>query len=312
MTVDIQNRLLRFVSSSICQKTMTPDAYCRNKAAKSGSSFYYSFLFLPDRQRKAIIALYAFCREVDDVTDECADPQVAHSKLQWWRQEVTRLYQSNAQHPVTRALTPVIASFNLSEKYFQEIIDGMEMDLQQNRYMTFKDLSLYCYRVAGVVGLLAAEIFGYQDQHTLKYARDLGMAFQLTNILRDVGEDAGRNRIYLPEEDLKRFNIKEDQILSYKNSDNFIKLIQFQADRARQYYQNAFINLPDRDRYSQRSGIIMATIYQSTLDEIASDGFRVLERRVSLTPLRKFWLAWKTMRLERRRHKNWLKSKTSI
>ena len=169
---------------------MTPDEYCQQKTARSGSSFYYSFLFLPQPQRRAITALYAFCREVDDVVDECQDLQVAASKLAWWRQELAGLDAGQAQHPVTQALQSASAEFSLPGEQLQEIIDGMEMDLQQSRYLDFKALSLYCYRVAGVVGLLAARIFGYQDRKTQKYAHDLGFAFQLTNIIRDVGEDA--------------------------------------------------------------------------------------------------------------------------
>jgi len=183
---------------------MTPDQYCQDKAARSGSSFYYSFLFLPPVQRRAITALYAFCREVDDIVDMKGEPGIARIKLNWWRQEIARLFAGQAQHPVTRALTPVIEEFDLPQEQFLEIIDGMEMDLDQHRYASFKELMLYCYRVASVVGLLAAEIFGYRDRHTLKYAHDLGIAFQLTNIVRDVYEDAQRNRIYLPLDELQR------------------------------------------------------------------------------------------------------------
>ena len=156
---------------------MTPEEYCQQKAASSGSSFYYSFMFLPPNRRRAITALYAFCREVDDVVDECQDLQIASTKLAWWRQEVAKLYAGKPEHPVTQALVPVIAEFSVPQEQLLEIIDGMEMDLQQSRYLDFKALSLYCYRVASVVGLLAAEIFGYQDRKTLKYAHDLGMAF---------------------------------------------------------------------------------------------------------------------------------------
>ena len=193
---------------------MTPDEYCQQKAAQSGSSFYYSFLFLPGKQRRAITALYAFCREVDDVVDECHDPQIAATKLAWWRLELDRLYDGQPGHPVTQALLPVLAEFNLPQEQLLEIIDGMEMDLQQTRYLDFKALSLYCYRVASVVGLLAAEIFGYQDRKTQKYAHDLGMAFQLTNIIRDVGEDARMGRVYLPIDELQRFEVPVADILN--------------------------------------------------------------------------------------------------
>jgi phytoene synthase len=273
---------------------MTPDQYCQDKTARSGSSFYYSFRFLPPDQRRAITALYAFCREVDDVVDMISEPGIARIKLNWWREEIARLFAGQAQHPVTRALTPVIEEFDLPQEQFLEIIDGMEMDLDQHRYASFKELALYCYRVASVVGLLAAEIFGYRDRHTLKYAHDLGIAFQLTNIVRDVYEDAQRNRIYLPLDELQRFGVQETDILNKKETPAFHELMRFQAERAKQYYTQALSQLPDADRYNQRCGLIMAAIYRATLAEMERDGFHVLQHRISLTPLRKLWLAWKT------------------
>lgn len=273
---------------------MSPDQYCQEKCAKSGSSFYYSFLFLPPERRQAIMALYAFCREVDDVVDECKDPQVAANKLVWWRQELDRLYAGQPQHPVTQALQAVLPEFSLPQEQLLEIVDGMEMDLQQTRYLDFTALSLYCYRVASVVGLLAAEIFGYTDRQTLKYAHDLGMAFQLTNIIRDVGEDARRGRIYLPMDELKRFNVTVADILDARQSENFQKLMEFQIERAERYYAQALSQLPVVDRKAQRPGLVMAAIYRALLEEIKRDGCQVLRQRTSLTPLRKLWLAWRT------------------
>jgi len=273
---------------------MNPDDYCQQKAASSGSSFYYSFLFLPPERRRAITALYAFCREVDDVVDECQDPSIASAKLVWWRMEVARLYDGKPEHPVTQALQAVLPQFSLPQEQLLEIIDGMEMDLTQTRYLDFKGLSLYCYRVASVVGLLAAEIFGYTDRRTQKYAHDLGMAFQLTNIIRDVGEDARRGRIYLPIEDLQKFDVKASEILNAQYSDNFRRLMEFQIALAEQYYEQAFANLPAVDRRAQRPGLVMAAIYRALLDEIRRDGCKVLTQRTSLTPLRKLWLAVKT------------------
>lgn len=276
---------------------MNPHDYCQDKAAKSGSSFYYSFMFLPPERRQAITALYAFCREVDDVVDECHDISLAHTKLDWWRQELGRVFSGTPTHPVGHALQDVIGRFNLPQEQLLEIIDGMAMDLQQTRYLDFKGLQLYCYRVASVVGLLAAEIFGYTNRQTQKYAHDLGMAFQLTNIIRDVGEDARRGRIYLPIEDLQRFNVPANEILEAKYSDNFRQLMAFQAERAEQFYDQAFANLPAVDRKSQRPGLVMAAIYRTLLKEIARDGFKVLDRRTSLTPVRKVWLAgWTWMK----------------
>ncbi len=282
---------------------MTPDEYCRRRTAASGSSFYYSFLFLPPLQRRAITALYAFCREVDDVVDECTDPQAAAAALDGWREEIARLFDGAPQHPVTRALQPYIAQFHLPQEQFTEIIDGMAMDLTMNRYASFRELSLYCYRVAGVVGQMAAAIFGFDDRQTLKYAHDLGMAFQLTNILRDVGEDAARNRIYLPADEMARFGVSADDILQRRTTEQLHALLAFQARRARDYYAQAFARLPEADRYRQRSGLIMAAIYLSTLDAVEQQGFPVLTRRVRLSPWRKVWLAWRTARGEARRHR---------
>ncbi len=273
---------------------MNPHDYCQDKAAKSGSSFYYSFMFLPPERRQAITALYAFCREVDDVVDECHDLSLAQTKLEWWRQEVGRVYAGTPTHPVGHALKDVIKGFRLPQEQLFEIIDGMAMDLSQTRYLDFKGLQLYCYRVASVVGLLAAEIFGYQDRQTLKYAHDLGLAFQLTNIIRDVGEDARRGRIYLPIEDLQRFKVPAKDLLEARYSDAFRELMAFQAERAEKFYDQAFAQLPAIDRKAQRPGLVMAAIYRTLLREIAADGFLVLDRRTSLTPLRKVWLAGTT------------------
>ncbi|RKZ87255.1 MAG: squalene synthase HpnD [Gammaproteobacteria bacterium] len=282
---------------------MTPDEYCKDKAAKSGSSFYYSFLFLPELQRQAIIALYAFCREVDDIVDEAHEPEVARTTLEWWRQEIKRTFKSEASHPVGKALQTAIQNFDLHEEYFMEIIDGMTMDLEQFSYSEFKHLALYCHRAASVVGLLSVEIFGYQDRKTLNYAENLGMALQLTNIIRDVREDAERGRIYLPQDELRQFNVKADDLLDLKSSPELIELLKFQTARARQYYQQAMQALPDSDRYTQRTGLIMAAIYQATLDEIEQDDFQVLQHRVSLTPVRKLWIAWRTARKEKHLHR---------
>lgn len=285
---------------------MTPDQYCQNKAASSGSSFYSSFRFLPELKRRAITALYAFCREVDDVVDECRDESVARTTLNWWREEVAQMYQGNATHPVTQALQPLLDDFNLAEEYLLEIIDGMEMDLDIHQYPSFQDLSLYCYRAASVVGLLSAEIFGFNNRNTLKYAHDLGMAFQLTNILRDVREDAERGRVYLPQDELEKFSVTQQDLLQPVTSDKVRALLQFQAERAREYYHKAFNELPEEDRFTQRTGLIMAEIYLSLLDEIEEDGFRVLEQRIRLTPVRKLWLAWRASRREKKRYKRYL------
>ena len=273
---------------------MTPDEYCQQKAAASGSSFYYAFLFLPAERRRAITALYAFCRDVDDAVDEASEPQIAAAKLAWWRSEVANLYAGAPQHPVTRALAPFTGKFSLSAERLNEIIDGMEMDLRQTRYLDWPALERYCYLVAGVVGMLSAEIFGYSNPRTLEYARALGIAFQLTNVIRDVGEDARKNRIYIPMEDLQRFAVPASDILQGRESAAFRALMGFEAQRARTYYDKAMAALPPEDRRAQRSGLIMSAIYRSLLEEIERDEFRVLSQKTALTPLRKLYIAWRT------------------
>ena len=270
---------------------MTPDEYCQEKAAASGSSFYYSFLFLPAEQRRAITALYAFCREVDDVADEVRDAGVARAKLAWWRSEVERIYGGTPQHPVAIALQDAVRRYRLPKEHLLRVIDGMQMDLEKTRYRTFAELEDYCDHVAGVVGLLSAEIFGYQDARTRDYAQKLGVAFQLTNIIRDVGEDARRGRIYLPQEDLDRFGVAAGDVLRARTSPAFVELMRFEAERAARWYEEAIAALPARDRRPQRAGLAMAAIYRTLLDEIARDGYAVLDRRIALTPLRKLWIA---------------------
>jgi phytoene synthase len=273
---------------------MSPDEYCQHRAAGSGSSFYYSFLFLPPERRRAITALYAFCREVDDVVDECNDASLARAKLGWWRGEIAKLFAGRPDHPVMRALAPGLAPYAITAVRLNEIIDGMQMDLDQTRYLDFAGLERYCYHAAGVVGILSAGIFGYRDERTLEYANNLGLAFQLTNIIRDVGEDARKNRIYLPMDELRDFGVPATDLLNARQSESFVQLMRYQAHRAGGYYSKALEALPAIDRRAQRPGLIMAAIYRALLEEIERDGFEVLTRRTSLTPLRKFWLAWKT------------------
>ena len=273
---------------------MSPDEYCQQKAAASGSSFYYSFLFLPAERRRAITALYAFCREVDDIADEVSDPGIARTKLAWWRTEVADLFAGRAHHPVARALAPFTGRFHLDAARLNEIIDGMERDLTHRRYPDFPALQVYCHRVAGVVGQLSASIFGYENPRTVEFAEKLGIAFQLTNIIRDVGEDARRGRVYLPVDELARFGLTPDDVLRRRQSEAFTRVMQLQGERAEAWYDDAFATLPAEDRRSQRAGLVMAGIYRTLLGEIRRDDYRVLEQRIALTPLRKLWIAWKT------------------
>ena len=273
---------------------MSPEDYCQQKAAKSGSSFYYSFLFLPPQRRQAITALYAFCREVDDVVDECTDQALARTKLIWWRKEVAQMQNGAPTHPVTRALAPHLHTFNIRGEHLQAVIDGREMDLDQTRYLDFPALKRYCWHVASVVGIMSASIFGSTNPRTLDYAEKLGLAFQLTNIIRDVGEDARLGRIYLPVNELQEHGVPAADLLNAKHSERFVALMRAQVKRAHACYDEAFALLPPEDRRAQRPGLIMAAIYRTLLEEIERDGFHVLEHRIALTPIRKLWLAWKT------------------
>ncbi|WP_395137567.1 presqualene diphosphate synthase HpnD [Schlegelella aquatica] len=273
---------------------MTPEQYVQDKAAASGSSFYYAFLFLPPERRAAITAFYAFCREVDDVVDEVRDPQVAATKLQWWRQEVERAYAGQPSHPVTRALMPHAKRYAIAREHLLAVIEGCEMDLHQTRYLDFRSLARYCHLVAGVVGEVSSAIFGRTQDATVAYAHRLGLALQLTNIIRDVGDDARRGRIYLPIEELQRFDVKAHEILNRIYSDRFTALMKFQAERAHRTYDEALALLPEADAASQKPGLMMANIYRTLLREVESTGFQVLHQRIALTPLRKLWIAWCT------------------
>ena len=278
---------------------MTPQDYVQQKAAASGSSFYYAFLFLPPHRRAAITAFYAFCREVDDVVDEVLDPSVAAQKLHWWQMEVQSSFAGNAQHPVMKALMPLTADFGITAQHLQEVIAGCQMDLSQTRYLDFAGLQSYCHLVAGVVGEVAARIFGQSQDQTTHYAHQLGLAFQLTNIIRDVGEDALRGRIYLPVNELQQFNVSAKDILERRDSPAFQALMTFQYERAQGLYEQALAALPQADWRNQKPGLMMASIYRTLLVEIQAAGFPVLRQRVALTPLRKFWLAWKMQALGR-------------
>jgi 15-cis-phytoene synthase len=271
---------------------MTPQTYCKQKTSSSHSSFYLSFLFLSKEKREAMMALYAFCREVDDIVDAKMDITVATAKLNWWREEINRLYLGSPQHPVTQALLPAIHRYRLSREHFEEIIDGMSMDLTQNRYQTFKELQLYCYRVASVVGLLSIEIFGYQDRRTLKYAHHLGIALQLTNIIRDIGEDIRRGRLYLPLDEIYASGLEEADFFERKASPKLHAFLESQIERAETFYDMALRELPREDKKSQRVGLIMAATYRTLLREISRGNVNeVLNAKISLPPLRKAWIA---------------------
>ena len=273
---------------------MTPEQYVQDKAAASGSSFYYAFLFLSPPRRAAITAFYAFCREVDDVADDVSDPGVAATKLAWWRSEVASTFAGHPSHPAMQALLPHVEAYGIEPSHLLAVIEGCQMDLDQTRYLDFAGLARYCDLVAGVVGEVAANIFGRTLATTVDYAHRLGLAMQLTNIVRDVGDDARRGRIYLPIDELQHFDVKAAEILERRYSDRFTALMRFQAERANRIYDEAFALLGDADRAAQKPGVMMANIYRTLLREIEADGFAVLHQRISLTPIRKLWIAMRT------------------
>ena len=275
---------------------MTPDQYCKEKLNASHSNFAMAFIFLSNKKRKAMNALYAFCREVDDIADECKEYEIGKSKLDWWRVEIQRLFDNNPQHPVTKALLPHIKNYQLNQEYFIEILDGMEMDLNFNRYESFKQLQLYCYRVASVVGIMSAKIFGYKNVQTNKYAHNLGIALQLTNIMRDIGEDARRDRIYVPLDQLKTLYISENEILALTKNEKFIDLINHLSLQAKGFYLEAIRQLPKEDKWAQLPGLIMANIYYILLHEIKQNTpENIVNIKTLLPPSRKFFIALGTI-----------------
>jgi 15-cis-phytoene synthase len=276
---------------------MSPQQYVQQKAAASGSSFYYAFLFLPKPRRAAITAFYAFCREVDDVVDEVSEASVARTKLAWWHSEIAKAFAGRPSHPVMQALMPLAPLYGIEQRQLQAIVEGCQMDLDQSRYLDFVGLAQYCHLVAGVVGEVAARIFGQTLDATTQYAHKLGLALQMTNIIRDVGEDAMRGRIYLPVHELQQFDVKAHEVLKRLYSDRFTALMRFQAERAHRLYDEALALLPASERRAQKPGLMMASIYRALLREIEADDFQVLHQRVSLPPLRKLWLAWRVQAL---------------
>jgi 15-cis-phytoene synthase len=284
---------------------MTPQAYCRQQAAQSGSSFYYSFLFLPAAQRDAIMALYAFCRAVDDVVDNVQDPSVAASKLAWWRAEIDRMYaadiNSPATHPICLALHGPAVTYGIKANDLKAVIAGMEMDLQQHSYVDDEALSVYCWRVAGIVGQMSARIFSDNLANCDTYALHMGQALQRINIIRDVGEDAMRGRVYLPIDLLTKHGIKMADVLARKPLivdsqlvPAMLNVLKDCAAQAKSHLRLALDALPETDIRNQRSGLIMGRVYAALLAEIERSHFPVLQQRVSLTPLKKLSLAWRS------------------
>jgi phytoene synthase len=277
---------------------MTPEKYVQDKAQQSGSSFYYAFMFLPPPRRHAMTAFYAFCREVDDVADDVHDAGVASAKLAWWRGEVDAAFGGAPTHPVMKALMPHAEAYGMRREHLQHVISGCQIDLDQSRFLDYPGLAKYCHLVAGVVGEVASNVMGRTQPQTVEFAHRLGLAMQLTNIIRDVGDDARRGRIYLPISELQQFDVKAHEILKreapWGYSERFGALMRFQAERAHRLYDEAAALLPEADRANQKPALMVANIYRRLLREIEAGGFQVLHQRTSLTPLRKLWIACQT------------------
>ncbi len=268
-------------------------ARCASITRRASSNFYYAFMLLPAERRRALYAVYAFCRFIDDIADDAAAGDPA-ALLERWRAELGRVYAGSPTHPISRALAHDVQRFAIPRRYFEEIIDGVEMDLGRTRYERFEDLRLYCYRVASAVGLICIEVFGYHNPRTRDYAENLGVAFQLTNIIRDVSEDAARGRIYLPLEDLRRFGIPEDEILRGVDSYKFRRLMEFETARARGFYAEAARALAAEDRAAMLCAEAMRSIYNALLERITRKNYGVLGRRHRLSTPRKLYLVGRT------------------
>ena len=269
---------------------MTPtdaQAYCTTLTKKSGSNFYYSFLFLPKSRREAMYTVYAFCKEVDNAVDEPPPGSRPQDELARWRRELAAAYEGTPTLPVTISLARHVRTLSIPQAYFEELIKGVEMDLTSKRYVTFGELSSYCYRVASVVGLICLHVFGTTSPRAQDYAVNLGMAFQLTNILRDLGNDAECGRVYLPQEDLERFMYREDDLMRRKYSPEFTALMRFEVGRAREFYdkaRRALESLPRAERRALTVAEIMRGVYSRILHRIEESGYRVLGERVTLSP----------------------------
>jgi phytoene synthase len=270
---------------------------------KSRSNFFYAFLCLPRPQREAIYAVYAFCRIVDDAVDLGGERAEQRAELRRWREEIGRVYEGVPAHPAAQRLQAAVRAFPVPRGALEEVLAGVEMDLLQHSYETFDDLRLYCERVASAVGLCCIEIFGYTDPRARDYAVDLGIALQLTNILRDLGDDARAGRVYLPQEDLRRFGVTQEELAAAHYTPRFLELARFQARRAREYYTRAWAALPAQDRTRLFAAEIMGRTYWALLDAMEAREFRVLDGRVALPAWRRMVIAlscWLGARTRRR------------
>ena len=285
-------------------QNLSPEAYCKQKTRASGSSFAYAFGFLSKPQCRAMMALYAFCREVDDIADEIEDKQEAERQIAEWHDEITRVFQDQASHPVGHELHWAIQHFAWDKELFYEMLDGMLSDISGKAFVKESDLTLYCYRVAGVVGLLTIDIFGYEKRQARHFATTLGNSLQLTNILRDIQEDMQRGRIYLPQVERIRFNITDQDIYDGKMNDNMQSLLSHYAEKAESAYQQALEQLPIEDRISLRPAIMMAAIYYAQLKRIKSFNFDIWQHSGRIPSWKKMLIAWKAWRYEKKYEKS--------
>ena len=274
----------------------------RKLARATASNFYYSFLLLPRAERRAIKDVYAFCRLLDDIVDEDQAGRNPYAELEYWRGEVEAIYQGSPTSAFGEQLLTSVEEFDLPKQPFLDLIDGMEMDLKWHSYQTFADLREYCYRAASTVGLICIEIFGYESARTREYAVNLGLALQLTNILRDLKEDTARGRIYIPVEDLERFGYSERELRENLYNAPFIELMKYEHSRARSYFEKAAGSLPDQDRPSMFAAEIMGAIYMELLDQIPAVQFDVFHNRLTVSKTRRLQIAlsiWLKSRLKR-------------
>jgi len=269
-------------------------AYAVNVARSRARNFYYSFLLLSPQQRKAMCAIYAFMRYCDDLSDE---PGATRAAIERWREEMEEALNGRfGTHPIWPAFHHTVRRFGIPHDYFREMIAGVESDLEPRRIETFDELYRYCYQVASVVGLTVIHIFGFDTRSALPLAEKCGIAFQLTNILRDVREDAGLGRIYLPAEDLRRFGVTAQDLKDGNHSPAFVALMQFEADRARAYYNESRPLLDLIHRRSRRSLWALIAIYSELLDRIIQSNFDVFRRRVRLSAIEKSWIVVRALR----------------
>jgi len=284
---------------------MNPEKYCEDKTRGAGSSFFYAFLFLSPEKRRAMMALYAFCREVDDIADEIKEKEVATRKLVFWQEEVDRVFEGVARHPVGIELMWTIEHYPVEKIMLTEMIEGMLMDVSGKPIVTDEDLDLYCYRVAGVVGLMSIAVFGFSQEASRGFALKMGNALQLTNILRDVYEDTKIERIYLPQQTRAKFKVTDHDIRqgfgdNAQANANLKALLQHYFDKAEQSYADALAALPKEDRQSLTPSLMMGAIYYAHLAKLKNVDFDVWQQPVRLTPLKKIWVAWKAYRYEKK------------